>query len=70
MRFVIESHDLHPVDVDLPWDTKDFVGSINGSLISFLGIPFAKPPCVSPASTQFYTVLTLVQNGKQALPPS
>ena len=33
-----------PVDIDASGDSKNFIGSTNGSLASFLGIPFAKPP--------------------------
>ena len=30
-------------------DKGTFVGSSDGTVDKFLGIPFAKPPCVSPA---------------------
>ena len=70
MRLVTDPYNFHPVDVDVSRYAKNLVGLTNGSLTSFLGIPFAKPPCVSPVSTHLYSALTLVQNRKQALPPS
>ena len=70
MRLVADPYNSYPVDVDVSGYVKNFVGSTNGSLTRFLGIPFAKPPYASPVSTHFYSALTPAQNRKQALPPS
>ena len=47
MRFVTDPCDLYSVDTDALRNSKDFMGSTDGSLTRFLGIPFAKPPYVS-----------------------
>jgi len=60
MRSVTDPYDFHPVDIDALRNSKDFIGSTNGNLTSFLGIPFAKPPYVSLNSIRFYHVLTPV----------
>jgi hypothetical protein len=70
MRLVTDPYDFHSVDTDVSRNSKDFIGSTNGSLTSFLGIPFAKPPYPSLVSTHSGHVLTLVQYRKQAFPPS
>jgi hypothetical protein len=61
--------DVHLVDIEASRNLKDFIGSTNGSLTSFLGIPFAKPPYASLITTRSYCVLTLVQYRKQAFQP-
>jgi hypothetical protein len=70
MRLVTDPCDFHSVDIDASGDAKNFVGSTNGSLTSFLGIPYAKPPCVSLMTTRSHCVLTPVQYRKQAFQPS
>ena len=60
---------LHLADIDVSGNLKDFIGSTNGSLTSFLGIPFAKPPYASLMTTRSYCGLTLVQYRKQAFQP-
>jgi carboxylesterase type B len=66
MRLVIDSCDFYFVDINASRNSKDFVGSTNGSLASFLGIPFAQPPYVSVIITRSYRVLTSTQYRKQA----
>ena len=64
MRYVTGPHALSAY-IDASCNSKNFTGSTNGSLTSFLGIPFAKPP-YGPMTIRFYHVLTPAQHGKQA----
>ena len=70
MRLVVDTCDFHSTDIDALRNPKDFIGSTNGSLTSFLGIPFAQPPYASFITTSFYRILTLFQDRKQAFHPS
>ena len=70
MRLVAGTYDRHPMDVDALHNLKDFTGSVNGSLTSFLGIPFAKSPYAQLMLFRFDHVVTLGQYRKQAFPPS
>ena len=63
-RYVTDPHALS-AHIDASCNSKNFTGSTNGSLTSFLGIPFAKPP-YGPMSICFYHALTLAQHRKQA----
>ena len=63
-RYVTDPHAVSAY-IDASCNSKNFTGSTNGSLTSFLGIPFAKPP-YGPMLICFYHVLTLAQHRKQA----
>ena len=64
MRFVADTYYGLSTDTDAPRIPKNFTGSTNGSLTSFLGIPFAKPPYGS-MTICFYHALTLAQHRQQ-----
>ena len=66
----LDTCDFHPVDIDALHNAKNFTGSVNGNLTSFLGIPFAKPPYAPPMSPHLYRVLITIQYRKQAFLPS
>ena len=70
MQLVADSCDFHSADIDASGNAKNFIGSTNGSLTNFLGIPYAKPPCASLMTARFYCVLIPVQYRKQAIRPS
>jgi carboxylesterase type B len=70
MGLVTSPCDLHSADTDASRNMKNFIGSTNGRLTSFLGIPYAKPPCASLITARPYCVLTSVQYRKQTFQPS
>jgi hypothetical protein len=57
MRLVTDPCDFHSMDIDALHNSKDFIGSTNGSLTSFLGIPFAQPPYASIHNDPFLSHL-------------